>query len=70
MFARSLTVLALLAQYTIAQITGTYSSILLTVTGTPTFTVPVEQETNFPKCTVGITCTCHCCSAVLTILLR
>ncbi|KAL8740972.1 MAG: hypothetical protein Q9190_006373 [Brigantiaea leucoxantha] len=55
MFARSLTVLALLAQYTIAQITGTYSSILLTVTGTPTFTVPVEQETNFPKCTVGIT---------------
>ncbi|KAL9045629.1 MAG: hypothetical protein Q9214_001359 [Letrouitia sp. 1 TL-2023] len=53
MFARSLTVLALLAQYTVAQITGTYSSILLTATGTPTFTVPVEQETNFPNCTVN-----------------
>ncbi|KAL9613903.1 MAG: hypothetical protein Q9167_001581 [Letrouitia subvulpina] len=52
MFVRSLAVLAMLAQYTVAQITGTYSSILLTATGTPTFTVPVEQETNFPNCTV------------------
>ena len=70
MFARSFTLIALLAQYTLAQITGTYSSILLTATGTPTFTVPVEQETNFPSCTVSTTCTCQDCLVVLMILLR
>ena len=70
MCTTSLTVIALLAQYTVAQITGTYSSILLTATGTPTFTVPVEQETNFPSCTVSTTCTGQDCLVVLMIRLR
>ena len=51
-----LTVVALLLRCTAAQITGTYSSIQLTATGTPTFSVPVEQQTNFPGCTVSLTC--------------
>ncbi|KAL6715872.1 hypothetical protein ACLMJK_006833 [Lecanora helva] len=53
MLAVSLIAIALLAQDAIAQITGTYTSIELTAAGTPTFSVPVQSETNFPSCTVN-----------------